>query len=323
MRFFVDPWNPTYGTAAEDTADGGPTPRSSAELDADVEMPVDEWHPITAPSWVKSPEVVLFVDGVRRVDASLWIGSEERPGIAASYAAGVVRCDAARGTAQVVSRSIERSLISAAADIEDLETRLARYVAHHIDRDGQADLQNGLQRQMQALEAKVSIEARSTFDDELLFVDGQLDGGRRHLPNALGYIKTQRTSYLPARLSEVVAGLAVGQRTPVFQISTVFRRLTWYLRLPSPTGAAWSGIVRIECSGDLPPSVAVELADVSAATLPRFASVSYKDPRAPQNLVPIAGLERQLRHMLGDGRLLHRALMGAASAAADLTGGAV
>ena len=43
-------------------------------------------------------------------------------------------------------------------------------------------------------------------------------------------------------------------------------------------------------------------------TLPRFASTAYKDPRAPQNLVPIAGLERRLRGMLGDGRLLHRAL---------------
>jgi hypothetical protein len=43
-------------------------------------------------------------------------------------------------------------------------------------------------------------------------------------------------------------------------------------------------------------------------TLPRFASTPYKDPRAPQNLVPIAGLERRLRGMLGDARLLYRTL---------------
>jgi hypothetical protein len=42
--------------------------------------------------------------------------------------------------------------------------------------------------------------------------------------------------------------------------------------------------------------------------LPRFASSAYKDPRAPQNLVPIAGLERRLRGLLGDTRVLHRAL---------------
>ena len=50
------------------------------------------------------------------------------------------------------------------------------------------------------------------------------------------------------------------------------------------------------------------MADVSTATLPRFASTPYKDPRAPQNLIPIAGLEKRLRALLGDARLLHRAL---------------
>jgi hypothetical protein len=48
-------------------------------------------------------------------------------------------------------------------------------------------------------------------------------------------------------------------------------------------------------------------------TLPRFASVPYKDPRAPQNLVPIAGLERRLRSLLGDARLLQRSLARAAA----------
>nr|BFE68778.1 hypothetical protein GCM10020092_020790 [Actinoplanes digitatis] len=52
----------------------------------------------------------------------------------------------------------------------------------------------------------------------------------------------------------------------------------------------------------------MELAEISSAVLPRFASSAYKDPRAPQNLVPIAGLERRLRGLLGDSRVLHRAL---------------
>ncbi|HEX8630952.1 MAG TPA: hypothetical protein VF755_22580, partial [Catenuloplanes sp.] len=60
---------------------------------------------------------------------------------------------------------------------------------------------------------------------------------------------------------------------------------------------------------------AVELADLSLVTLPRFASTPYKDPRAPQNLIPIAGLERRLRGLLGDARLLHRALTFAAARA--------
>ena len=49
-------------------------------------------------------------------------------------------------------------------------------------------------------------------------------------------------------------------------------------------------------------------ADLAAVTLPRLASTAYKDPRAPQNLTPIAGLERKLRAMLGDQRLLLRRL---------------
>ena len=57
-------------------------------------------------------------------------------------------------------------------------------------------------------------------------------------------------------------------------------------------------------------------------TLPRFASRAYKDPRAPQNLTPIAGLERRLRGLLGDPRLLHRSLTSAAFAGAGLPSGA-
>jgi hypothetical protein len=48
--------------------------------------------------------------------------------------------------------------------------------------------------------------------------------------------------------------------------------------------------------------------------LPRYASAEYKDTRAPQNLYPIAGLERELRRRLGDQRLLYRALRVAAAA---------
>jgi hypothetical protein len=46
--------------------------------------------------------------------------------------------------------------------------------------------------------------------------------------------------------------------------------------------------------------------------LPWFASAPHKDPRAPQNLVPIGGLERELRRRLGDEQLLFRSLRAAA-----------
>src|SRR5262249_19459603 len=142
-------------------------------------------------------------------------------------------------------------------------------------------------------------------------VDGPLRG-RAHLPRSLGYVKTHRVEYLPKALSTVVGRMAGGERCPVFRLGTNWHRYSWYLRLPGPAGSPWSGVVRVECSAELTPQAAVALADLSTVTLPRFASAPYKDPRAPQNLVPIAGLERRLRGMLGDPQLLHRALTMAA-----------
>jgi hypothetical protein len=68
----------------------------------------------------------------------------------------------------------------------------------------------------------------------------------------------------------------------------------------------------VECAADLPRSEVIRLADLSQACLGRFASAPDKDSRAPQNLYPIGGLEHELRHRLGDQRLLYRALSQAA-----------
>ena len=62
------------------------------------------------------------------------------------------------------------------------------------------------------------------------------------------------------------------------------------------------------------------LADLTARLLPPLASTPHKDPRAPQNLVPIGGLERELRHRLGDQQLLYRALRAAAAGGAGAAG---
>ncbi|HEY8172676.1 MAG TPA: hypothetical protein VIH21_06285, partial [Dehalococcoidia bacterium] len=51
-----------------------------------------------------------------------------------------------------------------------------------------------------------------------------------------------------------------------------------------------------------------ELADITATVLPRYASTPMRDARAPQNLLPVGQLERDLRRRLGDPVLLHRLL---------------
>ncbi|MCK9901904.1 hypothetical protein MXD63_17705 [Frankia sp. Cpl3] len=72
--------------------------------------------------------------------------------------------------------------------------------------------------------------------------------------------------------------------------------------------------MRVECGSGTTVTHAVELADLSQATLLRFASQEFKDARAPQNLYPIAGLERTLRRRLDDPGLLYRALRRGATA---------
>ena len=275
-----------------------------------MELPADGWQPLHPGGDVRAPDTVLLVDGVRRIDAGVWITDEEtgatHRGLAVSYAAGVVRCDLAAGVAEVAGARIARGLFTPSPSIVDVVAGLASYAAQRVR--SEEHLIDGVQAQLQALEVGLSQEVRDSGSD-LLVVDGPLRAGRMHLDHALGYVKTHRVEYLPAELSTVVTRLRPGQRSPVFGMGSRWQRYAWYLRLPGPGGGPWAGVVRVECTADLAVNQAIGLADLSAVTLPRFASTAYKDPRAPQNLIPVAGLERRLRSLLGDPRLLHRALV--------------
>ncbi|MBF9128341.1 hypothetical protein I0C86_04945 [Plantactinospora sp. S1510] len=312
-RLFVDAWDPAYGASFE--AAGGPAAPSSAQVQTDVELPPDEWRPLTAPDGIEPPDVVLLVDGVRRIDASVWTEEPDGgsfPGVAASYAAGVVRCDLRRGAAELAGAEVERGLFTASPSAGDVVAGQIRYTVHRVGGTGEmSKLPAAVQGPLTALEVKVSGAVRD--DGDLLVVDGPLRN-RRQLPRTLGYIKTQHSQYLDARHTALVTGLRPGERSPVFRLGTAWGGYSWYLRLPGGGRGPWAGIVRVECSVELAEQQAIALAHLSLVTLPRFASTPYKDPRAPQNLIPIAGLERRLRARLGDGRLLHRALTFASNA---------
>ena len=305
MSLYWDSWDPGYGATVD--ADG-PSAESTAAVDPGIELPEPAWAPREPAPDARAPDVVLFVDGVLRNDARGWFVDEAgtaHPTLAASYAAGVVRCDLRAGVADVVATRFARSLLTSAPQPPSVGTEPARYRGARVDGTEHRHLERGLRALLSGLEAAVSDETRA--EDDLLVADGRLRG-RRSLPRAIGYIKTHSRSYLSADLTRVVTGLKAGQRTPVFGLSNLY---SWYLRLPGPSGSPWAGVVRIECTGELTAQEAIALADRSAVTLPRFASSPYKDPRAPQNLVPIAGLERRLRTLLGDPKLLHRTLVSA------------
>jgi hypothetical protein len=303
--YTVDPWDPGYGVA--DELDGR---ESTARLELNLEEPAANWRPIDPARIPSMPAATLFLDGVRRIDARVWVhnGSPQPvPGVAASLAAGLVRLD---GEAHIVDVRIDRGLYTAAEGAADLRTSHATYALRHAA-GGLDKLPLAVQNRLTELEVELATAFRAiASEDDLLVVDGPLRG-RTHLARTVGYVKTHHKSYLPEPQAEVVAQLAPGQRSPVFSMGTSWERKSWYLRLPGPTGTPWASVVRLECSADLPTEAAVTLANTTAHLLPRWASTPHKDPRAPQNLVPIGGLERQLRHRLGDQALLYRALRAA------------
>jgi hypothetical protein len=318
MRVHIDAWDPGYGTSADGNADLDGT---SAAVRLDVELASAAWRPLDPPPGATAPEQILFVDGVRRIDARAWLtpdgAVDAYPAIAASYAAGVVCCSF--GRAELVYAEMHRGLFTAAPGAQGLPTSAGEYPLRPARDSTSDELSLALQRRLADAEVAVSADARRSLepgradpDSDLLVVDGPLRG-RTHLPRVLGLVKTHRAAYLPEDRAPIVADLGPRQRTPVFLLGTSWDRYTWYLRLPCPAAHAWAGVVRVECPADLDPADAVALAGMSQDVLCRYASCEYKDARAPQNLYPIGGLERLLRRRLGDARVLYRALRAAAA----------
>jgi hypothetical protein len=303
MRYTVENWDSDYGAPTDPELSD-----ASQAVDVTVEMPPERWRALLPET--PAVEEVLFVDGVRRVDASLWIEQPpDFPGfaLAATYAAGAVRCNS-HATIEVAE--VGRGLFTS-AQAGDVETSVGTYEVKATKGSTSEELWLGIQQRMGDLEARVVHQAGEA---PLVVVDGPLSHAR-DIENAVGYIKTQKVQYLPLELRHVITTLPAGHRTPLFLTTTSWSRFSWYLRLANHAGPA-GGLVRCEVDADMSAAEAARVATSVSATLPRFASARHKDPRAPQNLYPIGGLERDLRHRLGDKDRAVRALRRAAAAAA-------
>lgn len=305
VRIAVDAWAPEMGAATMALDQLGQSPGA---IDAEVEVPVAAWRPL-APSVPPVAGGVAFVDGVRRIEANLWVtapGERTRQAIAASIGAGAVRCEGP--VAEVVACEIERLLVGPANLLTDLATSAGPFVARPAPADDTDTLRTVVQERLRRLERRVLDEVA---DADLVVVDGPLDAGTAGT-RAVGYVKTHHVAYLRDDVAGTVADLEPGTRTPLFLTTTSWTRFSWYLRLPGAAGTQpghpWAGVVRCEASADFPVPEVVQLADAVTATLPRFASAPHKDRRAPQNLVPIGGLERHLTHRLGDATIVLRSL---------------
>ena len=304
MQFAVEAWDPDYGTGGD--ADG--LDPSTDVVDANLEMPAEAWAPIDPGHGEVS--TVYFVDGVRRIDARIWVTDDSRvlPGSCATVAAGSVVCTP--GKASIHELAVKRVVLTPPAETAtSIETTHGRYEHVTIATGSPEDLYLGIHEEMTRLETQTVPVV--DIDDGLVVFDGPLRG--RTMDGSVGLIKTQHVQYLEGQPLGTVSELESGQRTPLFTIgSGQFARASWYLRLPGPRTHGWAGILRCEIPARPDLGAQVTIANRVSALLPRYASEPHKEQRAPQNLYPIAGLERALRARLGDQRLLQRALREAA-----------
>ena len=303
----VDPWAPDRGMGFQAAPEETP-----ATADPFVESP--EW---TRPRRVGSPApgLVWFVDGVRRIDLRLVAADGDRRlfALLGSTAAGAVRCD---GRAAFGEHDVGRWLILGGGirgePIEiDVGTMRIRYEARsEPGTDVNAPLE-GLQKAMQAAEANLASRLAGEGDC-LVIADGRLGFLDPTASPVVGLVKRFVRAYLEPEHDALLPRLAAGERTPLFGLvyeGQPLERYAWYTRL-APSRAGWhdhAGLARCEVRAGVGRDAAVAIADRVTGLLPRFAG-RYSDPRFPQNLVPVAGLEAWLQHRMGHRSLVRRAL---------------
>jgi hypothetical protein len=307
MRFSVEPWAPEYGSPMR-----APDVDLEIRVNLQVETPAADWAPVAPEPEAGRAESVAFIDGARRVDARIWIRDADGAacqGVCASWAAGATVCEQ---TARVAAIRVERGLFCSDRRADSITTEHGTFLVHHTAKERPDELVGEVHAKMTELEVKVASDLPPV---ELVVFDGPL-GKHRTAESAVGYIKTHHVQYGGPTVQETVAALGVGQRTPLFVASGTWERLSWYVRLPGEHDHPWSGVVRVEAATGRSRDEAVRLADRVTATLGRFASRGFQDPRAPQNLLPIGALERELHHRMGDRGLFLRALRRAAGISA-------
>lgn len=307
----LDPWEADYGS--ELPLSQVPDRGSDRDVvDADIEVPRSEWRPILPTGRVIAPPRLIFVDGVRRIEARAIGRRRGRVFHAAFGSYGVGHVEVTEAGALLGEPRIERVLVIGGGEslpnpIEVGGALLYRAVST-AKPDADAPLAR-IQGEMRLAEERLARELANR-EDTLVVADGPLTFADPVRGSAVGYIKRIFELYVDGSLLEVLARLPPGARSPIFGLKTPerFARYSWFVRLaqPHPGESDLAGIVRLEVSDAVGFEAARRLADATAGLLPRFSPSRGRDPRAPQNLLPIGALEGQLRRRLGDARLVRR-----------------
>jgi hypothetical protein len=310
LKLRADPWMPDYGMGFQASMEEQPRR-------ADPFVETRDWSRPIAPA-KGAPECVWFIDGVRRVDVRLIAevedGSRRVPGLFGSYAVGSVRCD---GKAEFRDHAVTRAIVTGGGVVPDRVElpcgagRLGFEAATDPSEEPDRPL---LRLQDLMREAEAALAARvAGGGTELVLVDGPLSLRDPTRAPVVGVVKRFARRYLEAEQEQLLSRLGAGERTPVFGLELpgqAVERYAWYLRLV-PLRPPWhdhAGVVRCEVPAGIGIDQAVRLADLVTATLPRFAG-RPTDPRAPQNLAPVGGLEAWLRHRMGHPAIVRRAVL--------------
>ncbi|HYG71124.1 MAG TPA: DNA double-strand break repair nuclease NurA [Actinomycetota bacterium] len=305
----ADPWTPDRGMGFEARLDETP-----ATADPDVET--SDWSRPFSPG--EHPDApVWFVDGVRRIELRVLAdddGGRRAPGLFGSWAVGSVCCD---GKAAFGEHDVGRSVVLGGGLKPDrIEIAVGSHTLVYEPRsetgtDPDTPL-HGLQEAMRKAEASIATRLANA-DGCLVLADGPLKTLRDETTSPIvGVVKRFVRAYLDPEHDALLARLAPGERTPLFGLSyegDPLERYAWYTRLViSPrTWHDHAGLVRCEVRAGVGLDRARELADRVSGMLPRYAGRAT-DPRYPQNLAPVGGLEAWLQHRMGNRLLIRRAL---------------
>jgi hypothetical protein len=301
----LDPWAAGYEGSIQVTEED-----EAAPVDLRVEQTA--WSAIRPPA-AAPPGRLAFVDGVRRIEHRLLVGDGERTvfGLLGSFGVGAVLV---HGAARVGHETVGRVAVAGGG------LRLEPFIAP-VDGRGsllfepRTEPENtpvapveGLQKAMRREEA--SLAERLSTEVDVVFLDGPLTFLTAARGAVVGFVKRLLRSYLDPSAHALLPRLEVGERTPLFLVPGREPRYSWYVRIARGRAieSALTGVVRLEARAVLGLEESKALADLSAREMPRFASTAAHDPRAPQNLFPIGGLEARLKHLLGDPAVVRRAI---------------
>ncbi len=325
MAWKLEAWNPEYAlperVGGEDEGSGLEDIKTHYEGNWTARTPArkqpDDWP------------IVYLVDGRQRVDAQI-ADSRGHRALLATVIAGAVLRDGAG--IRPIGEPLKEHILLHSADLEEpLPPGLSHYRPIQTPRSDPASLRAKVTEQMRRLEARL---ANELTDDPLsgqspdgpvhragglVIVDGQIFPGEEPYKapgQLLGYTKTQAATYLGPGEQALLHTLQPHQRTPIFSIpGYALRRpldvFSWYVRLPlEPSVPFYGGAALLRVETPTPePAEASKLADFSVSLFCTLASSPARDPRAPQNLIPIGGLEQWLGRHLGHGEVIRRRIV--------------